>query len=48
MPVCMEASILALPLIYLNGGKRGFLIGLAPADVQRLLQPTLVQVAIAD
>ncbi len=48
MPVCMEASILALPLIYLNGGKRGFLIGLAPADVQRLLQPTLVQVAITD
>ncbi len=48
MPVCMETSILDLPLIYLNGGKRGFLIGLAPADVQRLLQPTLVQVAIAD
>ena len=44
----METSILDLPLIYLNGGKRGFLIGLAPADVQRLLQPTLVQVAIAD
>ena len=48
MPVYLEASILDLPLIYVNGGKRGFLIGLAPADVQRLLQPTLVQVAITD
>jgi prolyl-tRNA editing enzyme YbaK/EbsC (Cys-tRNA(Pro) deacylase) len=44
----MEASILDLPRIYLNGGKRGFLIGLAPTEVQRLLQPTLVQVAIGD
>lgn len=46
MPVYMEASILDLPLIYLNGGKRGFLISLAPAEVLRLLQPTLVNVAI--
>jgi Cys-tRNA(Pro) deacylase len=48
MPVCLEASILELPRIYINGGKRGFLVGLAPADVQRLLQPTLVQVAIEE
>jgi len=44
----LEASILDLPRIYLNGGKRGFLVGLAPAEVQRLLQPTLVQVAIEE
>lgn len=48
MPVYMEASILELPLIYLNGGKRGFLVGLAPSEVRRLLDPVLVNVAIAD
>ncbi|HCB12091.1 MAG TPA: Cys-tRNA(Pro) deacylase [Gammaproteobacteria bacterium] len=46
MPVYMEASILDVPLIYLNGGKRGFLISLTPSEVLRLLQPTLVKVAI--
>ncbi len=48
MPVYLEASILDLPLIYLNGGKRGFLISLLPAEVQRLLQPTRINVAIED
>ena len=48
MPVYLEASILDLPLIYLNGGKRGFLISLPPREVQRLLQPTLVNVAVED
>ena len=43
MPVYMEASILELPLIYLNGGKRGFLVGLTPAEAQRLLQPVLAR-----
>jgi Cys-tRNA(Pro) deacylase len=46
MPVYLEESILELPKIYLNGGKRGFLVGIAPADVVRLLQPTLVKVGI--
>jgi len=46
MPVYMEASVLDVPLIYLNGGKRGFLISLTPSEVLRLLQPTLVKVAI--
>lgn len=48
MPVYLQASILDLALIYVNGGKRGFLISLPPAEVQRLLQPTLVNVAIED
>lgn len=48
MPVYMETSILELPLIYLNGGRRGFLVGLAPTEAQRLLQPVLVDVAIED
>jgi Cys-tRNA(Pro) deacylase len=47
MPVYMEASIAELPRIYLNGGKRGYLIGIDPADVVRVLQPTLVNVAVA-
>jgi Cys-tRNA(Pro) deacylase len=45
LPVYMERTILALPRIYINGGKRGFLVGMGPADAQRLLQPTLVSVA---
>jgi Cys-tRNA(Pro) deacylase len=46
MPVYLEESITQLPKIYLNGGKRGFLVGMDPADVVRLLQPTLVAVGI--
>jgi Cys-tRNA(Pro) deacylase len=46
MPVYLERSVLDLPRIYLNGGSRGFLVGLAPADVAQLLAPTLVDVAI--
>jgi Cys-tRNA(Pro) deacylase len=46
LPVYMEESIMVLPKIYLNGGKRGFLVGLAPAEVVRLLKPVLVSVAI--
>lgn len=46
MPVYLEETILDLPRIYLNGGKRGFLVGLDPADVVRILEPTPVQVAI--
>lgn len=48
IPVYLEADILAFPLIYLNGGRRGLLVGLAPTDLQRLLQPVLVNVAIED
>jgi len=46
LPVYMEESIIALPKIYLNGGKRGFLVGLEPSEVVRLLRPVLVRVAI--
>lgn len=48
MPVYMERSILELPRIYLNGGRRGFLVCVAPADVVRALAPQLVEVALAD
>ncbi|MEO8019053.1 MAG: Cys-tRNA(Pro) deacylase [Pseudomonadota bacterium] len=47
MPVYCQKSIADLPLIYINGGARGFLVGLAPAELIRVLKPTLVEVATA-
>ncbi len=46
MPVYMEATITALPSIYLNGGKRGFLVSMSPQVVIGLLQPMMVEVGI--
>jgi len=46
MPIYLERSVLALPKIYINGGRRGFLVGLAPAELTRTLAPTLVDVAL--
>ena len=46
MPVCCEKSIADLPRIYINGGARGFLVGLSPADLVRVLEPRMVEVAI--
>src|SRR5512141_3101399 len=46
MPSCFERSILELPRIYVNGGSRGFLVGVAPRELAALLSPTLVDVAI--
>lgn len=46
MPIYVEATILALPRIYINGGARGFLVCIAPADLARVLEPTPVDVAI--
>lgn len=45
LPVYLEETILALPQIYLNGGKRGFLVGISPRDAARVLKPVLVHVA---
>ncbi len=46
MPVYLEETILELPRIYINGGKRGFLVGIDPHELVRLLKPTLVRVGI--
>jgi Cys-tRNA(Pro) deacylase len=46
MPVYMERSIVDLPRIYVNGGRRGYLIGITPTDLVRVLQPVLVDVAV--
>jgi Cys-tRNA(Pro) deacylase len=42
MPVFLERSIADLDRIYINGGRRGFLIALAPSELIRVLSPTLV------
>ena len=46
MPVYIEESILDLPLIYINGGRRGFLVGVHPHDVLRVLEAKPVKVAL--
>jgi Cys-tRNA(Pro) deacylase len=46
--VYLERSILSLPRIYINGGRRGFLVGIAPGEIVRVLRPVLVAVALAD
>jgi Cys-tRNA(Pro) deacylase len=46
MPIYMEGTIPDLPKIYINGGRRGFLVGIRPTDVIRILSPTAVRVAI--
>jgi Cys-tRNA(Pro) deacylase len=48
MPVYMERTVLELEKVYINGGKRGYLVGMAPGDVMRVVAPTLVQVGIRD
>lgn len=46
MPVYLERTVLELPRIYINGGKRGYLVGMKPGDLVRILQPVPVQVGI--
>lgn len=46
LPVYAEASILGLPRLFINGGSRGFLVGLKPGDLEKALQFTAVTVAI--
>ncbi|MDK2123657.1 Cys-tRNA(Pro) deacylase [Parachitinimonas caeni] len=46
MPVYMEQSILNLPKMYVNGGKRGFLVGVDPKAIAKILNAVLVEIAI--
>src|SRR3954463_14138917 len=45
LPVFVELSVLELPWIYINGGRRGFLVKIRPQDLTRTLNPELVEVA---
>lgn len=44
MPAIMQKTILELPYIWINGGKRGFLIKITPSAVVELLKPQLLDI----
>jgi len=46
LPVYVERSVLALPRVLVNGGRRGFLVEIAPEAFPRVLFATPVEVAI--
>ena len=46
LPTFMERSITALPAIYINGGRRGFLLRIQTTELLRVLRPQLVEVAL--
>lgn len=46
MPVYVEKTILDLERIYINGGRRGFLVGIAPAELVRVVSAKPVEVAL--
>ena len=46
MPVYVQASVMALPSICINGGRRGYLVGIAPQVLVELLQARVVDCAL--
>ncbi len=48
MPVFVEKTVLDLEKIYINGGRRGYLVGIAPKELTRVLQAVTVEVALPD
>jgi Cys-tRNA(Pro) deacylase len=48
MPVYVEAGVLALERIYINGGRRGYLVSIAPEVLTRLLEAKPVECALPD
>jgi prolyl-tRNA editing enzyme YbaK/EbsC (Cys-tRNA(Pro) deacylase) len=48
MPVYVESTILELDQIWLNGGRRGFLVSIAPKVLTELLDAKPVQCASVD
>jgi Cys-tRNA(Pro) deacylase len=48
LPVYLEKTILDLPIIYINGGRRGYLVGVHPHDILRVLEPKIVECGLAD
>lgn len=47
LPIYLERSVLDLATIWVNGGRRGYLVGLDPRELVRILAPTLVDAASA-
>jgi Cys-tRNA(Pro) deacylase len=48
MPIYLQATVLDLPRIYINGGRRGYLLGMEPSQLTRVLEPKLVDVALVE
>jgi Cys-tRNA(Pro) deacylase len=48
MPVYLEKTVLDLDRVYINGGRRGFLVGIDPRELVRVLEPRLVEAGLAD
>ncbi|MBS1191356.1 MAG: ybaK [Rhodocyclaceae bacterium] len=46
MPVYVEKGIIDLPRIYINGGRRGYLVGIDPREILRVLDPKTVEAAL--
>jgi Cys-tRNA(Pro) deacylase len=46
MPVYVEKTVLALPRIYINGGRRGYLVSIDPSELTRVLAARPVEVAL--
>ena len=46
LDIFVEETIMALPEIYINAGKRGLLAKISTKDLERILKPTPVMVAI--
>jgi Cys-tRNA(Pro) deacylase len=46
LPVFVERTILSLDRIYINGGRRGLLVGVAPAELTRVLEAVPVEAAL--
>ena len=48
LPVYVEKSVLGLDKIYINGGRRGYLVGIDPGELLRLLGAKTVEVALEE
>jgi Cys-tRNA(Pro) deacylase len=48
LPLFVERSIFDLPAIYINGGRRGLLVRIAPAELTRVLGAVAVDAAVPD
>jgi Cys-tRNA(Pro) deacylase len=48
MPIFLEKGVLDLSRIYINGGRRGYLLGMAPSELVRVLSPQVVEVGIPE
>jgi len=46
LPVYAEATLFDQPVIYINGGRRGMLVKIAPATLDRIVHPVRVSAAV--